>query len=277
MRENEEADSQLHGFPLSAERTRCDQSTICESPFRSIVSFTPPRASPANLYTPRLPLAVMPSTQRACEIPPFVSFLLPSRASLSLLLLHLNLTPSPRSLSSRQLSPPRPRPRRNPERRGDRSNLFVHPPPPSLDLLSKPNGPKLNSTPPLPSLLFLCFRLGFLAADGLHHDSSKAASSSGDTHNAKAKIVVEKVLALLDKDKDGVVTLSEFIEAGAEGLPDFKGFEELGHHYGKYLGSCSGSGGGDGRGLGERRRREERGETRVDRVSFLSFRCCLFR
>lgn len=71
-----------------------------------------------------------------------------------------------------------------------------------------------------------------LLPDGLHHDSSKAASASDDTHIAKAKIVVEKVLALLDHDKDGVVTLSEFVEAGAEGLPDFKGFEELGHHYG---------------------------------------------
>jgi hypothetical protein len=94
--------------------------------------------------------------------------------------------------------------------------------------------------------------------DGLHHDSSKAASSSEDTHSAKAKIVVARVLDLLDKDKDGVLTLSEFIEAGSEGLPDFKGFEELGHHYGESV---------------KRGPPEADDEMRADRVSS-AFSCC---
>lgn len=70
--------------------------------------------------------------------------------------------------------------------------------------------------------------------DGLHHDSSKAASKTSEAQAAKAKIVTTKVLDLLDKDGDRVVTLSEFLALGSEGLPDFKGFEDLGHHYGAW-------------------------------------------
>ncbi|CED83434.1 EF-hand domain pair [Phaffia rhodozyma] len=67
---------------------------------------------------------------------------------------------------------------------------------------------------------------------GLHHDISKSNSASDDTHSAMAKTVVDKVLSIMDRDNDGFLTLSEFLAAGGSiSLPDFKGFEELGHHY----------------------------------------------
>jgi hypothetical protein len=79
-------------------------------------------------------------------------------------------------------------------------------------------------------------------ADGVHHDSSKAASSDDAEHAAKAKTIVDTVLQLMDTDGDGFLTLAEFVRGSAKegeegltgemgGLPDFKGFEELGHHY----------------------------------------------
>lgn len=78
--------------------------------------------------------------------------------------------------------------------------------------------------------------------DGVHHDSSKAASSDDDAHAAKAKTIVDTVLKLMDTDGDGFLTLAEFVKGSAKegeegltgemgGLPDFKGYEELGHHY----------------------------------------------
>lgn len=78
--------------------------------------------------------------------------------------------------------------------------------------------------------------------DGVHHDSSKAASSDDADHAAKAKTIVDTVLALMDTDADGFLTLAEFVRGSAKegeegltgemgGLPDFKGYDELGHHY----------------------------------------------
>lgn len=72
-----------------------------------------------------------------------------------------------------------------------------------------------------------------LNVDGLHHDSSLAPhGGSAEAHSAQAAEVVAKVLSVLDKDGDGIVTLKEFTDAGNGGLPDFKG-AHLGHHYGE--------------------------------------------
>lgn len=79
--------------------------------------------------------------------------------------------------------------------------------------------------------------------------------------------MVDKVLSLFDKDGDGVVTLSEFLEAGANGLPDFKGFEELGHHYGQYKSPRS------GRSQTKRAARAKRRRSRADLVHLC--RCVL--
>ncbi|KAH8090260.1 hypothetical protein HD553DRAFT_346791 [Filobasidium floriforme] len=49
---------------------------------------------------------------------------------------------------------------------------------------------------------------------------------------SKRQIIVAKVLANLDTDKDGRVSIEEFVRGGWEGLPSFTGWGGLGHHYG---------------------------------------------
>jgi len=66
---------------------------------------------------------------------------------------------------------------------------------------------------------------------GLHHETSRGQSESNEHHDEKSKEVLEKVLARLDKNRDGIVTKREFVEGGIDGLPDFKNIQGLGHHY----------------------------------------------
>lgn len=68
---------------------------------------------------------------------------------------------------------------------------------------------------------------------GLHHETSRTESGSHDEHQDKSKDIMTAVLKSLDKNKDGVVTVREFVAAGAGGLPNFKDVKGLGHHYGE--------------------------------------------
>lgn len=42
---------------------------------------------------------------------------------------------------------------------------------------------------------------------------------------------MKKVLDILDHNNDGVVTKTEFVSAGRNGLPEFGDEQGLGHHY----------------------------------------------
>ncbi|SCZ93043.1 BZ3500_MvSof-1268-A1-R1_Chr6-2g08424 [Microbotryum saponariae] len=66
---------------------------------------------------------------------------------------------------------------------------------------------------------------------GVHHEKAKKGSSSVEVHTAKAKEIVQEVLNKLDTDRDGYLTMREFVAGGVGGLPNFKGVEHLGHHY----------------------------------------------
>lgn len=59
----------------------------------------------------------------------------------------------------------------------------------------------------------------------------KAAAEAAD-HAEMRHEVVRKVLAELDTNGDGVVSLEEFRVKGAKGLPDFEQYAgHYGHHY----------------------------------------------
>ncbi|KZT56086.1 hypothetical protein CALCODRAFT_497775 [Calocera cornea HHB12733] len=68
---------------------------------------------------------------------------------------------------------------------------------------------------------------------GVHHEISKKHESSkdDDAHDEKARTIVKSVLAAMDKDGDGMISLKEFVEAGPAGLPDFASLGADGHHY----------------------------------------------
>ncbi|KZO91873.1 hypothetical protein CALVIDRAFT_547157 [Calocera viscosa TUFC12733] len=68
---------------------------------------------------------------------------------------------------------------------------------------------------------------------GVHHEISKKHESSkdDDAHDEKARTIVRSVLAAMDKDGDGMISLKEFVEAGPAGLPDFGKLGADGHHY----------------------------------------------
>ncbi|KAH8921103.1 hypothetical protein BT69DRAFT_1298898 [Atractiella rhizophila] len=66
---------------------------------------------------------------------------------------------------------------------------------------------------------------------GIHHETSQGESGSSADHERKSKEILERVLARLDKNGDGLVTRREFVEGGMGGLPDFKNMKGLGHHY----------------------------------------------
>lgn len=70
---------------------------------------------------------------------------------------------------------------------------------------------------------------------GVHHEKSKKESGSVEVHSEKAKEIVKTVLDKLDSNGDGVLTMREFTAGGVAGLPNFKGVEHLGHHYGASL------------------------------------------
>lgn len=66
---------------------------------------------------------------------------------------------------------------------------------------------------------------------GLHHETSKSKSGNDEEHERKTNEILKKVLDILDHNHDGVVTKTEFVSAGREGLPEFGENEGLGHHY----------------------------------------------
>ncbi|TIB77414.1 acetyl-CoA synthetase-like protein [Wallemia mellicola] len=66
---------------------------------------------------------------------------------------------------------------------------------------------------------------------GLHHYESTGNSKSDDEHSKKVEYVITEVLKSLDDNGDGVITLREFKNGGAEGLPSFPELGGLGHHY----------------------------------------------
>jgi Ca2+-binding EF-hand superfamily protein len=69
---------------------------------------------------------------------------------------------------------------------------------------------------------------------GLHHPTHLTATGNAPSAalESKRKIIVDKVLDKLDTDKDGRISIEEFVRGGWEGLPSFVGWKGLGHHYG---------------------------------------------
>ena len=66
---------------------------------------------------------------------------------------------------------------------------------------------------------------------GLHHETSREKSSDDADHQRKTDEILAKVLGILDQNGDGVITKTEFVSAGRDGLPEFSDHEGLGHHY----------------------------------------------
>lgn len=66
---------------------------------------------------------------------------------------------------------------------------------------------------------------------GLHHETSREKSNTDEEHKIKTDAILKKVLDTLDQNGDGVITKTEFVSAGREGLPEFSDHEGLGHHY----------------------------------------------
>ena len=66
---------------------------------------------------------------------------------------------------------------------------------------------------------------------GVHHETSREQSGNDEEHQRKSDEILNKVLAVLDQNGDGVVTKTEFVAAGPDGLPEFSHHEGLGHHY----------------------------------------------
>jgi hypothetical protein len=50
-------------------------------------------------------------------------------------------------------------------------------------------------------------------------------------HQKKADHIAQTILDLMDKDKDGKITLAEFEKFGYQGLPNFDDMGAEGHHY----------------------------------------------
>ena len=50
-------------------------------------------------------------------------------------------------------------------------------------------------------------------------------------HQKKADHIAQTILDLMDKDKDGKITLAEFTKFGYKGLPSFDDMGAEGHHY----------------------------------------------
>ncbi|KZT08596.1 uncharacterized protein LAESUDRAFT_748701 [Laetiporus sulphureus 93-53] len=66
---------------------------------------------------------------------------------------------------------------------------------------------------------------------GVHHVYSQKKSKDEIQHQEKADHIVNTVLAKLDKDKDGKITMEEFVAVGFDGLPNFDDLGAEGHHY----------------------------------------------
>ncbi|KAK8861437.1 hypothetical protein IAR55_002256 [Kwoniella newhampshirensis] len=69
------------------------------------------------------------------------------------------------------------------------------------------------------------------AVYGLHHHSVKEKIPHQELIDGRTQMVVDKVLQKLDTNKDGKISLEEFMAGGTEGLPSFEGYKDLGHHY----------------------------------------------
>ncbi|KAH9929731.1 uncharacterized protein B0H18DRAFT_995999 [Fomitopsis serialis] len=66
---------------------------------------------------------------------------------------------------------------------------------------------------------------------GVHHVYSQKKSKDEVAHQEKADLIVRTVLEKLDKDKDGKISLKEFLDVGLDGLPNFDKLGAEGHHY----------------------------------------------
>ncbi|KAH7907787.1 hypothetical protein BJ138DRAFT_1159227 [Hygrophoropsis aurantiaca] len=66
---------------------------------------------------------------------------------------------------------------------------------------------------------------------GVHHIYSQRKSKDDIEHQNKADQIVDTILKLMDKDKDGAITPEEFNAVGLKGLPSFENLGAEGHHY----------------------------------------------
>ncbi|CCO32716.1 putative calcium-binding protein C613,03 [Rhizoctonia solani AG-1 IB] len=66
---------------------------------------------------------------------------------------------------------------------------------------------------------------------GVHHIYSKRKTPSEEAQAAKAKQVADAVLAAMDTNGDGFITMEEFLAKGLDALPDFSALGAEGHHY----------------------------------------------
>lgn len=69
------------------------------------------------------------------------------------------------------------------------------------------------------------------AVYGVHHPYGQKAVPDKDEREDRAKKIVEAVLNIMDRDKDGKVSAKEFRDVGINALPDFSGMGAEGHHY----------------------------------------------
>lgn len=65
----------------------------------------------------------------------------------------------------------------------------------------------------------------------MHHPYSQKKSPDEEAHQKKADHIVNTVLGIMDKNKDGQISLDEFVASGVQALPSFEGLGAEGHHY----------------------------------------------
>jgi len=66
---------------------------------------------------------------------------------------------------------------------------------------------------------------------GVHHAYSQKKSKDEEEHAQKAQTIVTTVLAAMDTNKDGKISLDEFEKRGLDALPNFSHLGAEGHHY----------------------------------------------
>ncbi|KAJ3572177.1 hypothetical protein NP233_g3255 [Leucocoprinus birnbaumii] len=69
------------------------------------------------------------------------------------------------------------------------------------------------------------------AVYGVHHVYSQKKSKDDEEHQRKADSIVNAVLQILDKNKDGYVDVMELEKVGVGALPSFEHMGAEGHHY----------------------------------------------
>jgi len=78
---------------------------------------------------------------------------------------------------------------------------------------------------------------GILDADevqaiyGVHHPIAQKQSPDEAVHQEKADRIVEIVMNIFDKNRDGKISVEEFVAAGLGALPSFETLGAEGHHY----------------------------------------------